>query len=682
MKSNLFLCFIATTIFLGSCKFKNQTDSSSNIPVIDTANFDHSVKASDDFYQYVNGKWLKKNPVPASEARWDNFSFIHNQNLQNLRLLLEDAAQHADASNLIKQKVGDFYAMAMDSVKLNKDGISPLNEELNRINSFSDKKSFASLLAHLHQIGVRTFFEFSVGADSKASTENIVSLGQANLGLPDKDYFINPDPSLETIRQQYKLHLKNMFVLMGEQPEKAVEIGNNIFEFEKELAKNSMNRVQLRNIESQYNKKTLNEFVTTCSNFDWMTYFKTIGIESKIQHLIVAQPVYFNGLNDLTLSTKPETIKNYLRWCLICSFADKLSDNFGSENFSFYGTALNGSPKQKPRWKRAVQQTDGDLSDLLGQLYVEKYFSAEAKQKVNAMVDNLIAAYKDRIQTRDWMSAETKKQANHKLSTIMRKLGYPDKWRDCSKLEVKRDAYVLNCCRANTFEFNYMVDKLGKPVDKTEWGMTPPTVNAYYNPSYNEIVFPAGIMQIPFFNANADDAVNYGAMGAIIGHELTHGFDDQGCQYDADGNLKNWWTKEDSLHFNEKTNKIVNQFNHFAALDTFHINGNLTLGENIADLGGLTIAYYAYKKSLEGKPLPEKIDGFTGEQRFFISWAQGWRGNLRPEYLKQLIKTNPHSPNKARVICPLSNMKEFYDAFEVKEGDKMYMAEKDRTVIW
>jgi len=674
----------ASALLIGACGTGKQTKEKVAVAntSIDLSNFDTTVVPGNNFFEYVNGTWLKNNPVPSTEGSWTNFNVIRDNNFANLRSLLEQEAKSSNQPNSSEQKVGDFYAISMDSVKLQKDGISPLNDEFKMINDIKNTQDLAKLLAHQHSIGVRSAFDFGVGADPKLSTENITTVSQSGLGLPDMDYYLNPDPSMETIRKQYIAHVTNMFKLMGEPEAKASAIAEKIFDFEKQLAKASMTRVELRDPKAQYNKMTVKEFTDKYSNFDWKDYFQTLGVESKINNVIVSQPKFFAEINTITKSVSLEDWKNYLRWNLISTSSPKLSDNFIMESFNFYGTILNGSKELRPRWKRAVQQADASLGDLVSKIYVDKYFSSEAKKKVNEMVDNLTASYKERIETREWMGTETKKQAQHKLETIMRKLAFPDKWRDYSSLEIKKDAYVLNYFRANNFDFKYMTDKLGKPVDKTEWGMTAPTVNAYYNPSYNEIVFPAGIMQPPFFDANADDAVNYGGMGAVIGHELTHGFDDQGCQYDADGNMKNWWTKEDSIKFKEHTNVLVNEFNHFAALDTFHINGQLTLGENIADLGGLTISYYAYKKSLQGKPEPEKINGLTGDQRFFISWAQSWRGGFRPESLKQLLKTNPHSPNMARVMVPLSNMKEFYSAFNVKEGNAMYRSEKDRAEIW
>jgi putative endopeptidase len=669
-------------VILASCGNPGNQSTMTKNHSVDPANFDSSAVPADNFYQYVNGNWLKNNPVPPAEASWTNFSVIHDDNLGKLRKILDDASAGNNQAGSAEQKVGDFYATAMDSARLNQEGLKAISDELNRIDQVKSITDLPAVIAHFHRIGVRSLFDINIGADSKASTKNVITLNQGGLGLPDMDYYLNPDPAIHAIQEKYVAYAGRMFSMMGITGDNARVNSDKVFEIETKLAKESMTRVQLRDIKAQYNKMSLEEFIKSAPDFNWPGYFSALGIEGRFDSLIIGQPRFFSQVNAIIKTTPLEDWKTYLRWNLINSTAGKLSDEFTQSSFDFYGKVLNGSKELKPRWKRSVQQEDGLLGDLLGKLFIERYFSAESKKKVNEMVDNLISAYKERIRTRDWMSEETKKQALHKLETVMRKLAYPDKWRDFSGLEIKRDSYVQNYFRANEFDFKYISDKLGKPVDKTEWGMSTPTVNAYYNPSFNEIVFPAGIMQVPFFDPDADDAVNYGAIGAIIGHELTHGFDDQGCQYDADGNLKNWWTKEDSTRFREKTNKLVDQFNHFRVIDSLCINGQLTLGENIADLGGLTIAYYAYQKSLEGKPEPEKINGFTGNQRFFISWAQGWRGNLRPEYLKQLIKTNPHSPNIARVIAPLSNMKEFYLAFNVKPGNAMYREEKDRPEIW
>jgi putative endopeptidase len=520
-----------------------------------------------------------------------------------------------------------------------------------------------------------------VMADMKDSKVNMPYLFQGGTGLPERDYYFADD--LKAFREGYKTHLHNMFVLMGDDEATAQKNADMVFDFEKKLADSSMTAVEMRDQEKQYNKMTIPEVKKLAPDFAWPVYFKALGAP-EMKEIIVAQPSFMRQFNHMITSEPIAAWKAYLRWHLVHLCAGKLYKPVADENFHFYGTVLSGAQKQQPRWKRVLSTTDGALGEALGQLYVEKNFSQESKNRVNVMVDNLMAAYTERINTRDWMSDPTKKAALAKLGTILRKLGFPDKWRDYSGLTINRKSYVMNFLHSNAFDVTYNLNKLNKPVDRMEWGMTPATINAYYNPSNNEIVFPAAIMQPPFFDPKADDAVNYGAMGAIIGHELTHGFDDQGSMFDSEGNMKNWWSEQDTKNFEEKTGKLVNQFNSFVAIDSLnlHVNGELTLGENIADLGGLTIAYYAYKHSLIGKPVPEKIDGFTGEQRFFMSWAQGWRNSQRPNALINQVKTNPHSPAKFRVLGPLSNMQEFFDAWNVKPTDKMYRAPEDRVLIW
>jgi putative endopeptidase len=524
-------------------------------------------------------------------------------------------------------------------------------------------------------------FTLYVDQDPKISTEYITQFYQGGIGLPDRDYYTNNDDRTLGIQKAYLQHLENMFKLLGDQPEDAKKNAKTVFDIETNLAKASMTQIELRDPQSQYNKKTIEELNTLAPELQMNAYFEGVNIKG-INNVIVGQPKFFEELNRGMKAVSIADWKTYLRWNLISQTANKLSDDFVNESFKFYGNTLVGIPTLKARWKRALEATDGSLGDALGQLFVKKYFTEDSKKRVNEMVNNLVAAYRVRINSRDWMSEETKKQAQLKLDKVIRKLGYPDKWKDYSTLDIKTDSYVANVLRANNYTFKEMTGRLGKPIDKQLWGMTAPTINAYYNPTINEIVFPAGIMQPVFFNPDADDAVNYGSMGAVIGHELTHGFDDQGAQYDADGNLKNWWTKEDMDRFKAKTDVLVKQFDSYVAIDDVHVKGALTLGENIADLGGLTIAYYAYKKSLEGKPVPAKIDGFTGEQRFFISWAQAWRVNMRPAFLKNMIQTNPHSPGNFRANAAPSNMQEFYDAFGVKPGDKMYRPKEERAEIW
>ncbi len=683
-KNILKLSVVASLITFTSCggDAKKEESSAAKNTGIDIANIDSTAKPTDDFYQFVNGTWIKNNAIPESESRWGSFNELEKLNKAKLLTILQDASADKTAkAGSNTQKIGDFFSVAMDSVKLNKDAITPLNDEFAAIENVKTSEDLIKELAHLHTIGVGAMFGGYIGQDPKISSQYVTQLGQGGISLPDRDYYTNKDERTLGIQKAYKSHLVNMFVLLGDKKDVAEKNAKTVYDIETNFAKSSMTNIEMRDPVIQYNKKSFKLLAEMTPNFNWQTYFEAIGLKA-VDTVIVAQPEFFKQFNASLKSVSINDWKTYLRWGLIDGMASKLSDNFVNEHFDFYGKKLLGIPALKPRWKRALEATDGSLGDALGQIFVEKHFTQESKNRVGEMVKNLIAAYRVRIASRDWMSEETKKAANLKLDKVMLKLGYPDKWKDYSTLDIKRDSYVQNYMRANVYSFKEMVDKLGKPVDRTEWGMTTPTINAYYNPSMNEIVFPAGIMQPVFFNPDADDAVNYGSMGAIIGHELTHGFDDQGAQFDADGNLKNWWTEKDKSNFKMKTDILVSQFNNYIAIDSMHVRGELTLGENIADLGGLTISYYAFKKSLEGKPAPEKIDGFTAEQRFFLAWAQGWRGNMRAEYLKNMVQTNPHSPGNFRVNGPPSNMQEFYDAFGVKEGDKMYRPKSERAEIW
>ncbi len=671
----------ATAIALVSCQGNKEEKSVAGIG-IEIANIDSTAKPTDDFYQFVDGKWITNNPIPQSESRWGSFNELYEKNTAKLKVILEGAvADKAAKPGSNTQKIGDFYSLAMDSVKLNKDGASPLKDEFAAIDKMATTDDFIKTIAHLHTIGISALFVGYVAQDPKVNTLYIPQLYQGGISLPDRDYYTKKDPRTLGIQKAYLEHVVSMFKLLGDKAEVAKKNANTIFRIETKLAEASMTNLELRDPAKQYNKYTYKELADLTPNVNWMTYLSGVGVNA-ITDVIVCQPEFFKEIYHSIEKVPMNDWKTYLRWTLIDQTAGKLSDDFVNEQFKFNGTILMGTPALKFRWKRALEATDGALGDALGQLFVEKHFSQDSKKRVAEMVENLIAAYRDRINSRDWMGAETKKQAMAKLDKVMKKLGYPDKWKDYTTLDIKHDSYVQNYLRSNTYSFKEMIDKLGKPVDRTEWGMTAPTINAYYNPTMNEIVFPAGIMQPVFFNPEADDAVNYGCMGAIIGHELTHGFDDQGAKYDADGNLKNWWTIDDSINFLKKTNVLVNQFNNYVAIDTFHVKGDLTVGENIADLGGLTVSYYALKKSMEGKPAPKKIDGFTPEQRFFMSWAQGWRINYRPEYLKNMLQTNVHSPGNFRAMNAPSNMKEFYEAFGVKEGDKMYRPDAERAEIW
>jgi len=609
---------------------------------INLSYIDKSVDPRDDFYQFANGTWLKTTQIPGNEASWSSFNEIVDRNYDNLKKILEDCAQDKTAkAGSNRQKIRDFYATGMDTVKLAKEGYNPIKPYLAEIDKIATTSDLFKTVGKFHSKGIASLFGFYVFSDLKNSVKNTKYFGQAQLGLPDKMFYT--DAKYEKIREAYKKHLENLFILIGQYPESAKKYADIVYGIESQMAEVSMGRLELRNQEAQYNKFTKDEFFKKNPNLDFTSYLVTLGVKTPFTDVIVGQPGFYGKLNDMMKSVPLADWKVYMKWRLVHEAANYMSPAFEKENFSFYGTVLQGTKEMKPRWKRTLRQIDGSLGEALGQIFVERYFNNEAKKKVNTMVDNLFAAFKQRIETRDWMSAETKQKGIEKLSKISRKLGYPDKWKDYTLLTVKNDSYVNNIFRSSQFAVNEMLGYIGKPVDKTKWGMTPPTVNAYYNPPNNEIVFPAGIMQPPFFNPAADDAMNYGVMGAVIGHELTHGFDDQGCKFDGNGNMVNWWTDEDKKRFDERTAVVRDQFSAYVAIDTLHVNGQLTLGENIADLGGLTMTYNAYKMSLGGKK-SEVIDGYTGEQRFFIAWAKAWKITMRTEFMKQMNANNPHCP--------------------------------------
>ena len=639
-------------------------------------------RPQDDFYNYVNKIWIGKNPIPATETSWGNFNVLQEKSQNALRTICEElAAKNGATPGTNEQLIGDFFAAGMDTVQIEKDKFTVVDPELKKIAGLKDSKGITDLMAYLHGYQTGCGFGFFVMADMKNSDLNMPYVFQSGMGLPEKEYYQGGD--MAAIREDYKKHIAKMFTLMGEDGKDAAKHAEMAYNIEAKLADSSLSAVESRDLERIYNKMDVAALSKLVPNFDWAKYFTAMGTPD-VKEVIVDNPAYLRQFNNLIKSESAEAWQAYFRWHFVHLIGAKMHKEVCDENFRFWGTTLSGQAAQQPRWKRVMQSTEGALGDALGQLYVQRNFSEEAKTRVNAMVDNLMAAYEERIKTRDWMSEATKAQAIDKLHKIMRKLAFPDKWRSYANLKVDRKSYVRNFLNSNQFDAKWLLGKFGKPVDKTEWGMTPATINAYYNPSYNEIVFPAAIMQPPFFDAKADDAVNYGAMGAVIGHELTHGFDDQGSMFDGEGNMQNWWTDDDRAKFEAKTKMLADQFNKFVVIDStgLTVNGELTLGENIADLGGLTISYYAFQMAQQKNPQPKTIDGFTPNQRFFISWAQAWRNSQRPKSLVMMVKTNPHSPAKFRVIGPLSNMKEFYDAFGVKEGDKMWRRVEDRVAIW
>ena len=646
---------------------------------IERSYFDESVKPGQDFFQYVNGGWIKKNPIPPDQSSWGVDQVMHEQTLVWLRDIIESLSKKKDLTPN-EQKIRDLYATATDDAKLQKDGAAPLKDELDAIAKAQSIDQLVALIAHEHVNGLDVTFNFSINPDEKVSTQYRVHLSQGGLGLPERGYYLDDDEDQKQIRTQYMAHVAKMFELLGDTPAAAKSEAKVVMDIETQLAKASRTPVQLRDVEAQYNKKTLAELRALSPKWNWDLYFKSIG-NPEMTEVIVGQPEFFEQFNKMLASVSLTDWQTYLRWHLIHETAKRLSDPFVNEDFHFYGEVLSGLKEIQPRWKRGIRAVDSMLGEALGQLYVEKHFTPDAKRRAQDLVRNIVDAYRDRIEAVDWMAPQTKKQAIAKLATVMRKIGYPDKWRDYSDYEVKSDSYVQNALRGNAFDFRYWLHKLPQPVDKTLWEMTPPTINAYYEPSLNEIVFPAGILQPPYFDPTSDDAVNYGAIGAVIGHEMTHGFDDQGCLFDAEGNMKNWWTPDDKKRFDAKGAKLVKQFDACVAVDDVHVNGKLTLGENIADLGGLAIAYSAYHKSLGGKPAP-MLDGFTGDQRFFIGFGQSWRTHTRPETLKMRVRVDPHSPERFRVNVPVSNVQAFYDAFGIKAGDAMYRAPDARVEIW
>ncbi len=652
------------------------------IPPLDPANMDTSVDPHQNFYLYANGGWLKNNPIPPAYSRWGSFSELYDRNLNILHEIAEKAAADKTArKGSDSQLVGDLYYSGMDTTAIDRQGLTPLEPYFKAIESIKNTKELEGVIASLQRAGVNILFYFTSQQDLKNSEMMIASVHQSGLSLPDRDYYTKTDKQSREILGKYDSYVKNMFALLGDDEKTASAEATIVMNMENRLAEASMTRVERRDPKATYNMMTTAKVNALTPGFSWNSYIRHFNL-SGVKRINIAQPKFIKEVGAMLKDVPLKDWKVYLRWHLINSMAPYLSSKFVDEHFSFYGTVLTGAKELQPRWKRVLQNIDGEIGFALGKLYVKEHFSPKAKARAEEMVHNLEAAFAERIKNLDWMSETTKRQALIKLKAIVNKIGYPDKWKSYRGLELDRGAYVLNMMRASEFNFNYEVDKIGKPVDRTEWGMTPPTVNAYYDPSMNEIVFPAGILQPPFFNPDADDAVNYGGMGAVIGHEMTHGFDDQGSQFDAKGNLKDWWTKQDASNFNRKADVLVKQFDSYTVLDSLHINGKLTEGENIADLGGVSISFQAFENSLKGKPRPPKIDGFTPEQRFFLAWAQMWRENDRPEALRQRIIVDPHSPNEYRCNGPLSDFPPFYEAFGVKPGDPMYRADSVRAKIW
>jgi putative endopeptidase len=649
---------------------------------IDVANLDRSVSPCDNFYQFANGGWIKANPIPAAESRWSSFNELAEQNNTVLRQLLEEAAGSTAQAGTNAQKVGDFYASGMDSLAIERAGLAPIQPEIDRINNIRNLNGLLQTIAHHQTIGVSSVFNLGVHQDLKRSTEYALYAFQSGLGLPDRDYYLKDDSRSQRIRTEYVKHIQNMLALQQGNPNQAAQRAQRIMAIETRLARASMERITMRDPYAIYNKMSVRQANQLAPRLNFSQLMQQTNIRA-VDSIIVGQPDFFREVNTMLTAVPLDDWKLYLRWHLLRSTAPYLPHAYVTENFNFYSRVLSGTREMQPRWKRTLRQTDNALGEALGQLYVDKTFTPEAKARALSMVNNLREAFTEHIQNIDWMSPETKQEANRKLDAFVSKIGYPDKWKDYSTLQIDRGPYVQNVLRSRQFEFRDNASRIGKPIDRTEWFMSPPTVNAYYNPSMNEIVFPAGILQPPFFDAKADDAVNYGGMGAVIGHELTHGFDDTGRQYDFEGNLKDWWTAKDAENFQQRASMVEKQFDQYRVLDTVPVSGKLTLGENIADLGGLNIAYTALQKAKRQNPNPVgNIAGFTQEQRFFLAWAQIWRVNATDEYLSQQVLTDTHSPGVYRVNGPLSNMPQFYEAFGCQPGSPMVRPESQRARIW
>lgn len=649
---------------------------------IETQYIDNTVRVQDNFYQHVNGKWLAGIEIPPDKSSYGPFNKLDDDTQDQLRSVVEGLQISADAADMDQQKIADLYGSFMDEAALERLGLKPLDGEFARVAALHTKSQIPSLIARLNRIGVVAPYTPTVHQDARESTKYVFDLGQDGLGMPDRDYYLQDDAKFKQIRKQYALHVERMLTLAGDKT--AAGDAQAIVALETALAKVQWTKVENRDPVKTYNKVEFAKLSQLAPGYNWKAYLTDSGVNGKTDYLVVSQPSYITGFNGILQQTPLPVWKAYFRWRLLSDLAPYLNKTFVAEHFAFYGTDLLEIQQNKPRWKRGVDLVDQSIGEGLGKFYVARYFPPESKARMDQLVRNLLAAYRADINTLDWMGPDTKPKAQEKLAKITVKIGYPVKWRDYSALTIVKGDLIGNVIRANLFEYNRNVNKLGTPIDRTEWEMTPQTINAYYEPEKNEIVFPAAILQPPFFNAKADDSVNYGAIGAAIGHEISHGFDDQGSQYDGDGNLLSppgWFTQTDLDQFKAKTRALVKQYSAYEPVPGFHVNGELTLGENIADNSGLAIAYKAYQLSLSGKTAAT-IDGLTGDQRFYMSWAQVWRSKTRENQAIAWIKANPHSPNEIRGTVPELNQASFYEAFGIKDGDKMYLPPEQRVSIW
>ncbi|MFD3393258.1 M13 family metallopeptidase [Aquirufa sp. OSTEICH-129V] len=674
MKKKYALLSLALTLSIGT--LNAQTPAK----FIDRANMNLSVKPGDDFVQYSNGTWLKNNVIPAKETRWGSFNQLRDFNINAVKTILEGTQSSQAAAGSVERRVADFYAAAMDSLTIEKLGFSPIQADLNQINAIQFKSQIITEIARMRKTGAGSpLFSFYVGQDRKQVDKMVPQLGQGGTSLPDRDLYLKSDARSLKIQEGFKTYVATLFELIGTSPAQAKANAESIFQLEKKLAEAQMSRLEMRDPYKTYNKLVFADFNQKTPAFNWALTFQDFGTKAP-DSVLVSAPKFFESVNKMLIETPVETWKTYLTWNLLKGSSSYLSSPFVKASFTF-NQIVSGQKVQTPRWQRMSSLTDGVVGELLGQLYVAKYFKPEAKVRMEELVKNLRKAFEIRIKQLDWMSEETKQRALAKLYAFTPKIGYPDTWKNYEGLEISPNTFYQNMRNAGAWGFQENIAQIGKPVDRTKWGMTPPTVNAYYSPVMNEIVFPAGILQFPFFDAKADDAINYGGIGGVIGHEMSHGFDDSGSQYDKDGTLRNWWSKEDLAKFKAKTELLGKQFDAYTVLDTIHVNGKLTMGENIGDLGGLNVAYEAFKMTKQGKS-KTKIDGFTPDQRFFLAWAQVWRSKTLPETAANLVQTDPHSPAEYRTIGAPVNMDAWYQAFGVKPGDKLYKKPEDRIKIW
>jgi len=669
--------FILILIMTTACNSKKDIGNQAGIQL---SNLDTTMSPNTDFYQYACGGWMKNNPLTGEYSRFGSFDLLAENNREQLKGLITEIAEKPAENGSIEQKIGDLYNLAMDSTKLNAEAYTPLKADLEKIAQVKSTKDMSTLLPNLLLSGLTPFFALYVDADAMSSTDYLVQTYQGGISLGEREYYLDNDAHTKMIRDKYKIHVAKMFQLVGFSAADAQKNMESVMTIETRLAKAAYDQVKLRDPHANYNKMSVDDLQKLVPSINWNTYFSVLGLKNT-KEISVSQKESLIEAGKIIETVPLEAQIAYLQWKAIDEAASYLSDDIYAQNFDFYGKTLSGKMEQKPRWKRAVASVDGSLGEAVGQMYVKKYFPAESKERMLKLVKNLQVSLGERINALPWMGDSTKMKAQEKLNTFYVKIGYPDKWRDYSNLKIQKDSYFANIQRANRFEAAYMFAKAGKKVDKSEWLMTPQTVNAYYNPSTNEICFPAGILQYPFFDPTADDAFNYGAIGVVIGHEMTHGFDDQGCQYDKDGNLKNWWTATDKKNFDQRAAVMASFFDSILVAPGVYGNGKFTLGENIADHGGLQVSYQAFKSATASAPLA-KIDGFTPEQRFFLSYSNVWASNIRPEEILVLTKSDPHSLGKWRVNGALPHIAAWYEAFGIKEGDKMFVPVEKRVSIW